>query len=208
MNKLKLILTLVLVALTAKGVAQYTQIGKSKSELMLKLELGYAPFIGNMGEAGEHGFYLNKFHNAANFNAMLGANISQDWFLGGGVGYSYFHNLRQGVVTPLMGAQLFIDFDFRPIWQGLMGVDYQPATIKWSPLVGGRVGASYLMGPGEPEGYDPTITPMLEAYGGVNWYYRHGLRNMEHNFHAFYATIGVAFMQQTIFLPVRVGWRW
>ena len=31
---------------------------------------------------------------------------------------------------------------------------------------------------------------------------------MTHNWHSFYATLGVAYMQQTFFLPVRVGWRW
>ena len=48
----------------------------------------------------------------------------------------------------------------------------------------------------------------MELYGGVNWYYMHGLRNMQHNWHSFYATIGVAYLQQTVFLPVRIGWRW
>ena len=207
MSKLKLIFAAVLLLLTASMQAQYTQLGK-KNEFMLKLEAGYLPFVGNVGTAGEHGYYLNKFHNAAGFNAMAGVNISQDWFVGGGAGFSYFHNLQQGVVTPLMGAQVFADADFRPIWKGVRGVDYQPVTIKWAPVIGVRIGASYLLGPGEPEGYDPTLTPMVELNGGINWYYRHGLRNMAHNFHAFYATIGVAYMQQTVFLPIRIGWRW
>lgn len=207
MNRIKVLLTIVLSALTLSAAAQYSQLDKS-NEFMLKLELGYAPFVGNVGEAGEHGFYLNKFHNAVGLNAMAGVNISQDWFVGGGAGFNYYHNFNQGVVTPVMGANVFADVDFRPIWQGLMGVDYQPATIKWAPLVGLRAGASILLGEAEPVGYGTTITPMAEFYGGINWYYMHGLRNMAHNWHALYATIGVAYMQQTVFLPVRIGWRW
>ena len=87
-----------------------------------------------------------------------------------------------------------------------MGLDYQPTTIKLAPLVGGRLGGSLLMG--DADTYGTTFTPMAEFYGGINWYYMHGLRNMEHNWHSFYATIGVAWMQQTVFLPIRVGWRW
>jgi hypothetical protein len=34
------------------------------------------------------------------------------------------------------------------------------------------------------------------------------MRNMERNWHSFYLTVGVAYMQQAIFLPVRIGWRW
>ena len=207
MKKKGYALLAVLLALAGMARAQYTQLGKA-NEFMLKLELGYAPFMGNRGTAGDHGYYLNKFHNAAGLNVMAGSNISQDRFVGGGLGFNYYHNLQQGVVTPLMGVQVFADADFRPIWKGVMGVDYQPVTIKWSPVIGARVGVSYLMGEGEPAGYDPTLTPMFELSAGVNWYYMHGLRNMSHNFHAFYATLGVAYMQQTVFLPLRIGWRW
>ena len=204
MNRIKAILTVVLVTLTLGASAQYSQLG-AKNEFMLKVEAGYAPFMGNVGEAGEQGFYVNKFHNAANVNAMAGVNISQDWFVGAGAGFAYYHNLQQGVVTPMMGVNAFVDVDFRPIWQGLMGVDYQPATIKWAPVVGARAGASIILD--QPD-YGMTTTPLAEVYGGINWYYRHGLRNMQHNWHAFYATVGVAWLQQAVMLPVRVGWRW
>ena len=207
MNKIKNIIAVVLTAFALNASAQYSQLGK-KNEFMLKMELGYAPFMGNMGQAGEHGYYLSKFHNAAGANIMAGINISQDWFIGAGAGFNYFHNLQQGLADPLMGANFFLDIDFRPIWKGVMGLDYQPTTIKWAPLVGFRAGGSALMGKAEPDGYGTTITPLAEFYGGINWYYMHGLRNMEHNWHSFYATIGVAYMQQTVFLPVRVGWRW
>ena len=82
-----------------------------------------------------------------------------------------------------------------------MGVDYQPVTIKWAPEVGGRLGGSILL-----DGMN--FSPMAEVYTGINWYYAHGLRNMAHNWHSFYLTIGVAYMQQAVFLPVRLGWRW
>ncbi|MBR4773733.1 MAG: hypothetical protein IK010_04805 [Bacteroidales bacterium] len=207
MNRTKLIIAVVLTALTLNAAAQYSQLG-SKNEFMLKMELGYAPFMGNMGQAGDHGYYLSKFHNATGANIMLGANISQDWFIGAGAGFNYYHNMVQGMAEPLMGANVFVDVDFRPIWKGVMGLDYQPTTIKWAPLVGLRAGGSALLGKAEPESYGTTLTPMAEFYGGINWYYMHGLHNMEHNWHSFYATIGVAYMQQTVYLPVRVGWRW
>ena len=94
MNKIKLLFAVVLAALTLNATAQYSQLG-NKNECMLKLELGYAPYMGNVGEAGDHGFNITKFHNAAQFNAMAGVNISQDWFVGGGAGFCYYHNLLQ-----------------------------------------------------------------------------------------------------------------
>lgn len=204
MNKIKVILTLALTALTLGASAQYSQLGK-KNEFMLKLELGYSPFMSNTGVAGEHGYYIYKFHSAAGLNAMAGVNLSQDWFIGGGVGFNYYHNLQQAEAAPMMGVNLYADVDFRPLWQGLMGLDYQPATIKWAPMVGVRAGMSMLLD--QPD-YGSPITPMVELYGGVNWFYLHGLRNMGHNWHALYATIGVAYLQQALFLPIRIGWRW
>ena len=204
MNRIKVILAVALATLTLDAAAQYSQLG-AKHEFMLKVELGYAPYMGNVGTAGDNGFNLDKFHNAAGLNAMAGINISQDWFVGGGAGFAYYHNLQQGMVTPMMGVNAFVDVDFRPIWQGLMGVDYQPATIKWAPMVGVRAGASIIL---DHPYYDMPLTPLAEVYGGINWYYMHGLRNMRHNWHSFYATIGVAYLQQTVILPVRVGWRW
>ncbi|MBR1799360.1 MAG: hypothetical protein IJ761_05620 [Bacteroidales bacterium] len=201
----KMLVIALTVGLSVPVAAQFSQLGP-KNEKMLKIEAGYAPYMGNVGTAGEKGYYLSKFHNAINLNVMCGVNVSQDWFLGGGMGLNYFHNTSQAEAQSLLGANVFFDFDFRPIWKAVMGVDYQPTTIKWAPLVGARVGGSVLLG--DDSGYGTTITPMGEVYGGINWYYRHGLRNMEHNWHSLYATIGVAYMQQTVFLPIRVGWRW
>jgi hypothetical protein len=200
----KIILAVLLTAFAMNANAQYSQLGKNH-EFMLKLELGYAPFMGNVGVAGEQGYNIDKFQNAAGVNAMAGVNLSQDWFVGGGVGYNYYHNPQQGIVTPMMGVNLFADVDFRPIWQGLMGLDYQPSTIRWAPMIGMRAGVSMLL---DHPAYGSPITPLVELYGGVNWFYLHGLRNMAHNWHAFYATVGVACLQQTIFLPIRIGWRW
>ena len=206
MNKIKAILFATLLGLSLNAAAQFSQLGP-KNEFMLKVEANYSPFMGNTGEAGEYGYYLSKFHNAAGINVIAGINISQDWFLGGGVGFNYFHNINQELAEPLMGANVFIDFDFRPIWKAIMGVDYQPvSTIQLAPLVGARVGGSMLMG--DADKYGTTMTAMGEFYGGINWYYRHGLKNMEHNWHSLFATIGIAWMQQTVYLPIRIGWRW
>ena len=205
MKKIKYLILATLLGISATAAAQFSQLGP-KNEFMLKVEAGYMPFMGNHGTAGDYGFYLSKFHNAANLNVMASVNISQDWFVGIGVGGNYFHNLEQGLAEPYIGANVFVDFDFRPIWQSVMGLDYQPETIKVAPIVGGRAGGSMLMG--NPDTYGTTMTAYAEFYGGINWYYRHGLRNMEHNWHSFYATIGVTVMQQSIFLPLRIGWRW
>ncbi len=205
MKKIAIIILVSLLGICTTTKAQFSQLGP-KHEFMLKVEGSYFPFIGNIGEAGDYGFYLSKFHNAANFNIVAGVNLSQDWFVGLGVGANYYHNIKQGLADPYMGIQAFLDFDFRPIWQAMMGLDYQPETIKVAPIVGGRLGGSMLMG--DEATYGTTMTIYGEFYGGINWYYRHGLRNMEHNWHSFYATIGIAMMQQTVFLPLRIGWRW
>lgn len=72
-------------------------------------------------------------------------------------------------------------------------------------MIGARMGGSMLFAD------DMLFSPMAEVYGGLNWYYWYhlnGMRNMTRNWHSFYATIGVAYMQQTVFLPIRLGWRW
>ena len=204
MKHLKILLLIAAVAIASRSEAQFSQLGP-KTELMVKVELGFAPFMGNTGDAGDYGYYLANTQNAMGLNAMIGRNISQDWFVGGGLGTNYFANQRD-MGDGLIGFQVFANMDFRPIWKAVMGLDYQPVTIKWAPVVDARLGASFLMGPSDT--YGMTFTPLLEINGGVNWYYAHGLRNMTHNWHSLYATVGVAFMQQTVFLPIRVGWRW
>lgn len=206
MSKIKVLFLAALVSFGLTSKAQYTQLG-SKTEFMLKVEAGYGLFMGNYGEVDkETGRYnLDKFHSMANANVMAGVNISQDWFLGAGGGFCYFHSPKQETSKSMMGANVFVDMDFRPIWKAIMGLDYQPTSIKFAPLLGVRAGASALFD-------DKTlITPMAEIYGGLNWYYwyhLHGMRNMGRNWHSFYVTLGVAYMQQTFFLPLRIGWRW
>lgn len=207
MKKINVLIFAALLGVSMSAAAQFSQLGP-KNEFMFKVEAGYSLFMGNHGEAGYNGYYLSKFHHAAGLNVMAGLNISQDWFVGGGVGFNYYHNLQQGLAEPYPGINFFVDFDFRPIWQAVMGLDYQPTSIKWAPMVGARAGGSLLMGDSY---YGTTFTPMLEIYAGANWYYWYalfGMRNMERNWHSFYATIGVAYMQQTIFMPIRIGWRW
>jgi hypothetical protein len=136
---------------------------------------------------------------------MAGVNISQDWFLGGGAGFNYFLSPNQAEAESYMGANVFVDMDFRPIWKAIMGVDYQPTSIKFAPLLGVRAGGSMLFA------NETLFSPLAEVYAGLNWYYWyhfHGMRNMSRNWHSFYITLGVAYMQQTVFLPIRLGWRW
>ena len=204
MKQIKTLILAAVVCFAYSATAQYSQLGK-KNEFMLKVEAGYAPFMGNVGEAGDNGYNIDKFHNAGNLNVMAGLNISQDWFLGGGAGFCYYFNTKQESAESLMGANVFVDMDFRPIWKAIMGLDYQPTSITWAPMVGTRLGGSMLFGD------NVLFTPMAEVYGGVNWYYWyhiHGMRNMTRNWHSFYLTIGVAYMQQAVFLPIRLGWRW
>lgn len=208
MNTYKALAIALLTALTLPAAAQYSQLGK-KNEFMMKVEAGYLPFMGNVGEAGKYGYYLNKCHHGADVNIMAGMNISQDWFLGGGAGFVYFFSDQDEMAESVMGANVFVDFDFRPIWKAIMGLDYQPTSIKWAPEVGARLGGSLLLGNNAT--YGTTITPLAEVYGGLNWYYWyhiHGMRNMARNWHSFYLTLGVAYLQQTVFLPIRIGWRW
>jgi hypothetical protein len=173
---------------------------------MLKVEVGAAPFMGNAGTPGDNGYNLSHYENAVGLNVMAGMNISQDWFLGGGVGGNYYFSLKQQTADPMFGANVFVDLDFRPIWKAVMGVDYQPTSINWAPLMGVRAGGSMLFAD------QMLFTPLLEAYGGINWYYgqhyARGMRNKTRIWHSLYATLGVAYMQQTVFMPLRVGWRW
>ena len=145
MMKIKTLVFAVLVGVSLTSAAQYTQLGK-KNEFMLKVEGGYGFFMGNVGTADETtGKYnLDKFHSLANLNIMAGANISQDWFLGGGAGFCYYLSPKQETAESMMGANVFVDFDFRPIWKAIMGLDYQPTSIKWAPMIGARLGGSLL----------------------------------------------------------------
>ena len=204
-NTLRFFIAVTLTPLAFQASAQYTQLGP-KNEFMFKVEAGFGPFMGNAGKPGDNGYNLSHYESVAGLNVMAGANISQDWFLGGGVGGNYYFSLKQLNATPMFGANVFVDVDFRPIWKAVMGVDYQPTSINWAPLMGIRAGGSMLFAD------KMLFTPLAEAYGGINWYYgqyyARGMRNKTRIWHSLYATLGVAYMQQTVFLPIRVGWRW
>ena len=204
-NTVRFLIAAAFTMLAFQATAQYTQLGP-KNEFMLKVETGFAPFMGNAGAPGENGHNLGHYENAVSLNVMAGMNISQDWFLGGGVGANYYFSLKQQTAEPMFGANVFVDLDFRPIWKAVMGVDYQPTSINWAPLMGVRAGGSMLFAE------EMLFTPLAEAYGGINWYYgqqvARGMRNKTRIWHSLYATLGVAYMQQTVFLPIRIGWRW
>ena len=51
-------------------------------------------------------------------------------------------------------------------------------------------------------------SPYLEVYAGLNWFYDHALQQMDKNYHSLFAEVGVVMVQQTVFIPIRVGWRW
>lgn len=183
-------LLVTLLMLTLTGRAQYKQ-DFHKVEYMLKVDAGYLPFMTNYGEAGDNGYYNEDMRHAAGVNVVNGACISQDFFLGVGLGYQYMarpDNMKEG----WHGALAFVDIDYRPLEE------------EWAPMMMGRVGANYTMSDGA---YGNTLTPYAELAIGVNWYYNYVYSNMERNYKSLYVTLGVAIMQQTTFLPVRIGWR-
>ena len=195
------ILTLMLLAATS-ATAQYTQ-DRPNTEFMIKVEAGYLHNVGNYGKVETEGvkpndtpqgYRLNHNEEAAGFNFMIGKNLSQDFFLGGGLGYNYCFSTQKSNIpyTPSHEAHLFVDMDFRPVGD------------TWAPMVGARLGGSFLMNPGN---YGNTISPYIECYTGLNWFYDHALQQMYRNYHSLYAEVGVIFVQQTVFVPIRIGWR-
>lgn len=196
------ILTLMLLAATT-ATAQYTQ-QRPNSEFMFKVEAGYLHNVGNYGKPAidgtnanvtPSGYNLNLYEEAAGLNVMLGANLSQDFFLGGGLGYSYCKPIHTGNIATVSSnmVQAFVDMDFRPVGD------------IWAPMVGARLGGSFLM---NPNNYGNTVSPYIELYGGLNWFYDHALQQMNRNYHSLFAEVGIVLEQQTIFIPLRVGWRW
>ena len=201
-NTRTLLLAILLMASYAAS-AQYTQ-QRPNTEFMFKVEAGYLHSVGNYGkpeiEAVDpadtpSGYRLNLHEEAAGLNVMAGANISQDFFLGGGLGYAYCIPFFKGNVdyTPSHMAHLFVDMDYRPVGD------------TWAPMVGARLGGSFLM---NPNNYGNTIAPLAEVYGGLNWFYDHALQQMDRNYHSLFVETGVQFTQGSVFIPIRVGWRW
>ena len=75
----------------------------------------------------------------------------------------------------------------------------------WAPMVGARVGGSFLM---NTNNYGNTISPYLEVYAGLNWFYDHALQQMDRNYHSLFVEAGIVLEQQSVFFPLRIGWRW
>lgn len=186
------------------AVAQYQQ-DKPKVEYMFKVEAGYLHNVGNYGQQSvvsdgntdplvPSGYNLRDHEVAGGLNVINGINISQDFFLGLGLGYDYCVPLYQGNkgLVPSHMAQVFVDMDYRPI------------NATWAPMVGARIGGSYLI---NNNNYGSTISPYVEAYAGLNWFYDHAYQQMDRNYHSFFVEAGVVLAQQTVFVPIRVGWR-
>lgn len=201
MKSKKLILVTILLLSATAASAQYTQ-DNPKVEGMFKIEAGFLHNVGNYGSptndpsstnTEKTGYNLNAWEEAMGFNVMGGVNISQDFFLGGGIGYNFCAPLRPVHLDKSSHmANIFLDMDFRPVGD------------TWAPMVGTRLGGSVLL---NPNNYGMTISPYIELYGGLNWFYDHALQQMNRNYHSLYVEAGVLFVQQTVFIPIRVGWR-
>ena len=201
MKSIRYIISALLLLVSTTVSAQYTQ-NNPKVEYMLKVEAGYLHFINNYGEPDKipssadiqgTGFPLNAWEEAAGLNVINGINISQDFFLGLGLGYNYCAPMRPMNLSKSSN-----------LLQGFIDMDYRPIGTTWAPMVGARLGGSFLM---NPNNYGNTIGPYIELYGGLNWFYDHALQQMDKNYHSIFVEVGVIFVQQTVFLPIRIGWR-
>ncbi|MCR4659531.1 MAG: hypothetical protein K5650_04460 [Bacteroidales bacterium] len=202
MKYIKTLCLTALMMLCLTSQAQFFQ-DMNRQQWMLKVELGAMPFMSNEGHPGDYGYFLNNYQSAIGLDVIGGLNLNQDFFVGLGAGGYYAANIATPSVFNI-AATAFADIDYRPIWSS-HGDDNTPQTYRLAPMAGIRGGMSVLLD--DAERYGTNFDPYGEIYAGVNWYYRHGLRNMEHNWYSLYLQIGIAYMQQTVFLPVRIGWR-
>lgn len=201
MKKINIVLLILMLFAAMSASAQYTQ-QRPKVEYMLKIEAGYLHNVGNYGKPAidgvapnvtPQGYNLNAHEEAFGLNIVNGANISQDFFLGGGLGYSYcLPTLADKTLEASHMAQVFVDMDYRPVGD------------IWAPMVGARLGGSFLM---NNNNYGTTMSPYVEIYTGLNWFYDHALQQMDRNYHSLFIEAGVVFQQQTVFIPIRLGWR-
>ena len=195
MNKIKAFFLLVAIAISFTATAQFRQ-DRSDYEYMFKAEMGYMPFISNLGHEGDYGYIISNLEHGVGLNVINGVNIKQDFFIGLGLGASFIarpadmanFDFGAGMLCP----KAFADFDYRPL------------NEEWAPMFGARVGASYLMSDGP---YGNTLKPYVELLTGVNWFFRHVVRNMERNYASLYLEVGFAYTQQTCCLPIRLGIR-
>lgn len=187
------LLSFVLVAATTQ--AQFRQ-DRHDVEYMFKGEVGYMPFISNLGVESKLGYINNDLRHGVGLNIINGVCIKQDFFLGLGLGYNLIakptdissFNIGEGWHCPMA----FLDFDYRPLDE------------EWAPMFGARFGATYLMA---DNAYGNTLKPYVEISTGVNWFFRHEVRNMERNYMSIFLELAVAYTQQTVFLPIRFGFR-
>lgn len=196
MRKIRICFVALLLLASVSANAQYNQ-NRSGVEPMFKADLSYAPYMTNPNDKKLDGYYLNNLQHFGGVNVMGGVCLSQDFFLGLGAGFNYYFvpdELLRSQGNESMGFQLYGDFDYRTL------------DAEFSPMVYAKAGASYMIA-GNNSVYGNTLTPMLEAGLGVNWYYSHVVRNMERNYKSLYLTVGFAYMQQAFFLPVRLGLR-
>ena len=190
-----MLLALVATAVSLNAAAQFRQ-DRSDVEYMFKAEIGYMPYVMNLGDAGAYGYYISDLQHAAGLSVINGVNIKQDFFVGLGLGYNM-------VIAPSDIANL----DFGKGWHcpmAFIDFDYRPLDVEWSPMVGAKAGASYLMAD-SPHGN--TLKPYLEVSTGLNWFFRYEYRNMERNYLSLYLEVAFAYTQQTTFVPVRFGVR-
>lgn len=204
MKNIRFVLLAVMLVAASSAMAQFKQ-EKPNVEYMLKVEAGYLHNVGNYGKqkvfsdgntnpSTANGYNLRDHEEAFGLNVINGINISQDFFLGGGLGYSYCLPLYQGNkgVNASHMAQVFVDMDYRPI------------NATFAPMVGARLGGSILM---NDNNYGTTMSEYVEVYAGLNWFYDHAYQEMDRNYHSFYVEAGVVLAQQTVFIPIRIGWR-
>ncbi len=190
MNKLKPLLLFAVLLLAGNANAQFTQDG-SDFEYMFKGELGYMPFVSNLGSEGDYGYYISDMRHMANVNIINGVNIRQDFFVGLGLGYGYVAK-PDDLASGWHSAMAFIDLDYRPL------------DVEWAPMVGAKLGGHYMMADSP---YGNTFAPYVELSTGLNWFFRYEYRNMERNYLSVYIELAFAYTQQTTFIPIRLGFR-
>ena len=194
MKKIGFILLLVATAVSFTATAQFRQ-DRSDVEYMFKAEIGYMPFVANLGNAGNYGYYINDLKHAVGASVINGVNIKQDFFVGIGLGYNYVavpKDILNGNFAGWHCPMAFVDFDYRPL------------DVEWSPMVGAKAGASYLMADSP---YGNTLAPYIELSTGLNWFFRYEYRNMERNYLSLYLELAFAYTQQATFIPIRLGVR-
>ena len=124
MKNIKASLLIVMLMTAGTVAAQYTQ-DRPNVEYMFKIEAGYLHNVGNYGQPKNEatttniegtGFNLNAWEEGMGLNVINGINISQDFFLGAGVGYTFCAPMRPARFDKSSHmVQAFIDMD--QLWQ-------------------------------------------------------------------------------------------